>query len=127
MTATGSWCMGLNNYSENKAAAVKFMRFLTTAPGSIEWFKLDGHLSPNKKTLAYIASHPDYQKFPLNIMNLANYEAAHTAIPRPVTPGYLEYDQTLTAAFEDIRNGSDVKQTLTNAANKIDQMLLKYR
>jgi ABC-type glycerol-3-phosphate transport system substrate-binding protein len=127
ITATGSWCMGLNNYSANKAAAVKFMRYLTTAPGCIEWFKADGHLSPNKKTLEYIVSHQDYQKFPLDIMKLANYEAAHTAVPRPVTPGYLEYDQTLTSAFEDIRNGSDVKKTLTNAANKIDQMLLKYR
>jgi ABC-type glycerol-3-phosphate transport system substrate-binding protein len=127
VTATGSWCMGLNTYSENKAAAVKFMRFLTTVPGSIDWFKADGHLSPNKKTLEYIANHQNYQKFPLDIMKLANYEAAHTAVPRPVIPGYLEYDQTLTAAFEDIRNGSNVKQTLTNAANKIDQMLLKYR
>lgn len=127
VTATGSWCLGLNKYSENKAAAIKFMRYLTTAPGSTDWFILDGHLSPNKKTLEYISNHPDFQKFPLDIMKLAVYEANNTAIPRPVTPGYLEYDQTLTAAFEDIRNGSDVKQTLTNAANRIDQMLLKYK
>ncbi len=127
VTATGSWSLGLNAYSENKEAAAKFIRYLSIAPGCIEWFKADGHLPPNQKSLEYIEANPEYEKFPLNIFKLANYESLHTAVPRPVTPGYLEYEQTLNAAFEDIRNGSDVKQTLTNAAARIDQMLMKYR
>jgi ABC-type glycerol-3-phosphate transport system substrate-binding protein len=126
VTPTGSWCLGLSKYSRHKAAAAKLIRYITTAPGSIDWFKLDGHISPNIKTLDYIEKETRYNQWPLDVYKLAIYESKHTAMPRPVTPGYLEYEQVLSAAFEDIRNGSNVKETLSNAASRIDRMMLKY-
>jgi len=127
VTSTGSWHLGLNAYSNKKDEAAKFMKFLTTPPGCIEWFLVDGHLSPNKVVLDYIKKDPKFQTFPYDRFHLSIYESLNTAIPRPVTPGYLEYEQLLTDAFENIRNGADVKQTLTVTATRIDQMLRKYR
>ena len=54
------------------------------------------------------------------------YESKNTAIPRPLSAGYLEYESMLTTAFEDIRNGADVKSTLEEAETKINRALKKY-
>ena len=88
VTATGSWCLGVNKYSANKNAAIKFVRYLTTAPGCVEWFKIDGHLPPNQKSLEFIQNDAKFSQDPWSLYKLAAYESAHTAVPRPVTPGY---------------------------------------
>lgn len=126
-TPTGSWHLGLNKYSTKKDAGIKWLRYLTTAPGAVEWFKADRHLPPNKKSLQYIQQDPMYDEWPFNLYDLAMYESENTAVPRPITPGYLEYEQLLTNAFEDIRNGADVKSTLAEAAVRIDRLLEKYK
>ena len=53
-------------------------------------------------------------------------EAQH-AEPRPLTPGYLEYEEILSDAFEDIRNGADAGEALSGAADRIDREMEKYR
>ncbi len=127
VTPTGSWSLAVNASSKNKDAAVRLIKYLTQAPSCIEWFKLDGHLPSNKKTLEYIASDPKYQEWPYNIQSLLNYESTNTAVPRPLSPGYSEYESMLTNVFEDVRNGADVKTTLQNAEVAIDRALRKYR
>lgn len=125
-TPTGGWCLGMNKYSKHRAEAFKFIQYLTTTPGNIKWFKNDGHISPNKDTLEYIMNEPKYNEWPMDIYNLVIYETKNTANPRPVTPGYLEYEQILNTAFEDIRNGYGVEDVLSNAAKKIDRLMIKY-
>jgi len=127
VTPTGSWSLAVNASSKNKEASVKLIKFLTQAPTCIDWFKLDGHLPSNKKTLEYIATDPKYQEWPYNIMALLKYESENTAVPRPLSAGYSEYESMLTNVFEDVRNGADVKTTLQNAEVTIDRALRKYR
>ncbi|WP_428770751.1 extracellular solute-binding protein [Treponema sp. HNW] len=127
VTPTGSWSLGINKSSKNKAAAAKLIKFLTLYPSCIDWFNLDGHLPSNKRTLEYIAENEKFTKWPFDIFTLINYECQNTAIPRPLTPGYLEYESLLTNAFEDIRNGGDVKSILENAEVAVERMLNKYK
>ena len=127
VTPTGSWHLGVNRYTKAPDAAAKWIKFLTTTPGAAEWFKLDGHLPPNKNVLSHIATDASFDKWPENIYRLAGYEAQNTAVARPLTPGYLEWEQILTQALEDIRNGANVKETLSSSASRIDRMLLKYK
>jgi len=119
--------LGINKSSKNKDAAAKFIKFLTLYPSCIEWFNLDGHLPANKRTLEYIADNEKFTKWPFDIFTLINYESRNTAIPRPLSPGYLEYESLLTNAFEDIRNGGDVKAILENTEISVDRMLRKYK
>jgi multiple sugar transport system substrate-binding protein len=127
VTPTGSWSLGVNKASKHKDAAVRLIKFLTLEPGCIDWFKLDGHLPSNKNTLAYIASQDKYKAWPFDIFTLLNYESKNTAVPRPSSAGYLEYESMLTNAFEDIRNGGDIKTILSDAEVRIDRTLQKYR
>lgn len=127
VTPTGSWHLGVNKFSKNKEAGVRLIKFLTEAPYCIDWFELDGHLPTNKNTLDYIAKTAKFNEWPNNIFGLINYESKNTAVPRPSTPAYLEYEQLLTNAFEDIRNGSDPYTTLKGTEERIERMLKKYK
>lgn len=60
-------------------------------------------------------------------MQVAAKEATVNPVPRPVTPGFLEYQQYIEAAFKDIRNGADVKVSLDTAAQRITQEMAKYQ
>ncbi len=127
VTPTGSWSLGINSKSENKDAAARLIRFLTLNPVCIEWFKMDGHLPANKTTIEYVLSEPIYDEWPYTIFELTMYESANTAVARPLTPGYLEYESMLTTAFEDIRNGADIRSTLEQAEVRIDRAISRYR
>jgi hypothetical protein len=59
-------------------------------------------------------------------MKIAAYESANTAVPRAMTPGYTEYDTVIQNTWEDIKNGSDVSDSLNNAASKIEKVMEKY-
>ncbi|MNC64515.1 hypothetical protein D3C75_1147290 [compost metagenome] len=53
-------------------------------------------------------------------------ESKTTAAPRPLTPGYLEWESNFNKAAEDIKNGTDPKKALDDAASLIDTQLRKY-
>jgi len=50
----------------------------------------------------------------------------NTAIRRPATPAYREYEDILRTAFRNVMEGGDAKGELDAAAQKIDRELAKY-
>jgi len=126
-TPTGSWSLGVNKASKNVEASVRLIKFLTLYPTCIDWFEMDGHLPSNKNTLKYIEENEKYTKWPFDIFSLLKYESDNTAVARPLSVGYLEYESMLTSAFEDIRNGADVRSTFEQTEAKLNRTLQKYR
>ena len=64
---------------------------------------------------------------PLSYLTTAADEAKQNPVPRPLTVGYLEYEQILADTFQDIRNGADPKQALDTAATRIQSEMGKYQ
>ena len=60
-------------------------------------------------------------------MKLAAYEAENTAVARPVTPGYLEYETIINQLFADIRNGGNVDDSVESAIQSIQDYMKKYQ
>ena len=58
---------------------------------------------------------------------LVLFESENTAMIRPKTPGYLEWEKIINRAFEDIRNGGNPEDVLKGAAQEIDRALEKYK
>ncbi|WP_079913261.1 ABC transporter substrate-binding protein [Paenibacillus sp. 32352] len=127
VTPTGSWHVGVSKYSTKKEAAAKFVKYLTLGKGSQIWFDENGALPASLELLDQIDKDPKYKEFPNSIMKLAAREARETAVARPKTPGYLEWENNVNKAFEDIKNGSDPKKALDDAATLIDSQLKKYQ
>lgn len=128
VTATGSWHLGLNKASRNQEAAARFLRYVTADDeGTRNWFKSQGQLPAVQKLLTAIEQAPQYQAFPACAYLLGVYEARHTAVPRPQTPGYLQLEDIFASTFEDIRNGSDPGEALPMAARRVDRFLAQFR
>lgn len=115
-TSTGSWYFGINSQSENKDAAAEFIKFFTLGEGSDMWLEINGDVPSRLDKQNEIAENPDAS----DTMKIAAYEAANTAYPRAVTPVFGEYSSVLDQAWEDVRNGADVEETLNYAVEQFD-------
>ena len=57
---------------------------------------------------------------------IAAAESGVTSVPRAVTPGFNEYCAVLNAMWEDIRNGSNIEDTVADAVAQLDSALEYY-
>jgi len=119
----GSWHAAVSAYSKNKPEAAKFLKYITLEQGN------DDFLDPQTKIGARIerleritkGDNPTSKYY-----SLIYHELKNSAVIRPLTPGYLEWQNYINASIEDIRNGADVKKSLDDAAAKVDTALKKY-
>lgn len=123
---TDSWHIGVNPLSEHKEAATRFAQFLASEDAGRIWYEA-GNSWPSQTTLLEeIISSGENADWPLAAYPIAARESEFGK-PRPLTPGYNEYQDLLTTAFENIRNGGDVQDELTSAAARIEREMRKYR
>jgi ABC-type glycerol-3-phosphate transport system substrate-binding protein len=121
-TPDGSWSVAMNPFSKEKEAAGIFMKAMTVDNGYVgdlpanvegkkEYFGRDLFSSPEGQIAAKII----------------DYETSNTAVNRPVTVGYLEFESILNTMFADIRNGSDPKTALEKASDDLTKAWAKYK
>lgn len=126
-TPTGAWNLGVSQFSEKKEAAAKLVEFLTLGEGAQIIFEVGGTLPPQVELLDAIATDPKYEAFPDSILRIAAKESLETAVSRPMTPGYLEWESNMNKAFDDIKNGAEPQKALDQAVSIIDNQLKKYK
>ena len=122
-TPTGSWTFGVNAASEHPDEAADFIRYITLDEGSDMWLEANGDMPSRVDKLDEIINDPDAPGH----LKIAAEEAKTTAYPRALTPGFNEYQTILGNAWEDIRNGSDVKTSLDNAAAQLTESMAQYQ
>ena len=127
VTPTGSWMLGVSAFSSKKEAAAKFIEYTATAEGAQINFDIGGNLPCSLAVLNKIKTDPKYQQFPDNAMQLAVFEALNTAVSRPLTPGYTEWQSVMEEAYANIMNGTQPKKALNDAVSEIDAQLKKYK
>ncbi len=122
VTPTGAWHIGVNPRTQHKEAALAFIDHFMTDELQIKWFELRPYPPVLKSVWEKEAA-----TFSTDMWRIVRYELDHTAVPRPATPGFREYEDILRVALRDITTGAQVKATLAAAAQKIDRELQKYR
>lgn len=127
VTPNDSWHIGIPAHSANKDAAAEFIHYVTVGPGADMWQIAINQTPSLKRWAERIATDPRFATYPGSVLRLCAYEAVHTAIPRPVTPGFSEYQDILTTAFDNIRSGQSPKAALDAATDQIERALAKYR
>ncbi len=123
---TDSWHLGVNASSRYPAEATRFIKWSSSLEGGRAWREANDIWPPQQVILDEIFNDPANNDWPGQANAIAAAEAQY-AKPRPLTPGYLEYEEILSDAFEDIRNGADVQEALSGAADRIDREMDKYR
>lgn len=126
---TGSWHMGVNKNTSHPDEAARFVQWLTTGEGAEMWWRDgSGDFPAQKSVLELFQTEPEFDEGkPLAAMRIAADEAGVSPVPRPVTVGYLEYEQILQDTFQDIRNGTDPEEALATAVDRIEREMQKYQ
>lgn len=123
---TDSWHLGLNPNSASKEAATRFIQWATSYECGKLWYEAGDSWPMQKQLLQEITESPENTDWPRLAYPIAARESKH-AKPRPLTPGYNEYQDILGSAFENMRNGSNAQEELNNAAQRIEREMRKYR
>jgi fructooligosaccharide transport system substrate-binding protein len=122
VTPTGSWHVGMNPRTKQKDATEAFMRFLAE-PATIE---MQARARANPPVIRSVwDSMSDVLGTPG--WKIIRHELDNTAVPRPATPGWREYEDILRIAIREITGGSDPTARLQKAAKDIDREMVKYR
>jgi ABC-type glycerol-3-phosphate transport system substrate-binding protein len=122
VTPTGSWHIGINPRTERRREAIAFVKAFVSSKENAMLFDLTRRTPCRRSVYRQKAG-----EFSLAPWRIVLYELANTAVPRPLTPGFREYENILQQALRDIQLGADVKRTLQAAAARIDRELAKYR
>lgn len=121
-----SWHLGVNPNCPHLEEAAQFVKFASSQEAGQLWFETGVMWPAQQPLLDEIINNPENEDWPGLAYTIAAQEAEF-AEPRPLTPGYLEYEDILSSAFEDIRNGADVAQSLATAEQRIEREMQKYR
>ena len=122
VTPTGAWHIGVNPRTRNKVETTKFIQFMTSAETQVAWFKLRPYVPVRRDVWDKLP-----EVFNSDTWKIVRYEVDNTAVPRPATPGWREYEDLLRQTLRDMQGGGDVKSMLTDTAAKIDRQLVKYK
>lgn len=126
VTPTGALSLGVNPNSPNTEAATTFAKWVTTSPVGTNVF-LTVDVAPPALTdalPAFIVSPPwDRGEGGTTAGELVEYELDNTSVVRPRSIGYIQFEEIMGRAFEDIRNGLDVRETLERAQSELEAQL----
>jgi fructooligosaccharide transport system substrate-binding protein len=122
VTPTGAWHFGVNPRTAQKGAVETVVKELLSDDLQAQWFKLRPYPPVVKAIWQREAA-----TFNTDMWKIVQHELDATAVPRPATPGFREYEDVLRVALRDIQTGANVQQALTAAATRIDREIAKYK
>lgn len=122
VTPTGAWHIGVNPRTRHPKEALAFIEHFMSHELQVLWFEL----RPYPPVLKSVWE-KEAKRFETDMWKIVRFELEHTAVSRPATPGFREYEDILRTALRDITTGADVAKTLSAAAQRIDRELEKYK
>lgn len=128
VTPTNSWHLAVNPYSNNKESALAFIEYMTSDETQEAWVNGTGQLASNMAMANAIRRNPLYEDFPWDsYRSIILYELENTAVSRPVTPFYSEWQDVVSKAFQDVSNGADPEEVLEGSVRTLERFAEKYR
>lgn len=117
---TDSFHIGVSAFSNSIDEAAALVAYLTSPEGSFSMASDQGVIPQRASVLERF---PDFAEPPLKLFIDT---IRQWAVPRPLTPGYSEYDAIYETLLADIATGAPVEDTVNAAAEAIDAQLAKY-
>ena len=117
---TDSFHIGVSAYSDQGELATELTDFLTSPEGSLAMSQAQGTIPQRRSVLSEF---PAFQDPPMKVF-IDTVE--QWAQPRPITPGFSEYDSVYETMLADIATGAPVAETADEAARRIDGQLARY-
>jgi multiple sugar transport system substrate-binding protein len=126
-SSTGSWATGISPFSENQAAAEKFIAYMTTDPTGA-WEVSSNNIPVQQDAFEkYLTEVEKTGPTGKDLAAMIELELAESAVSRPTTAAYVDFETIMNKAFADIRNGEDPQERLASASEELDSALAKYK
>ncbi|MEO0562961.1 MAG: sugar ABC transporter substrate-binding protein [Chloroflexota bacterium] len=121
VTPTGAWSWGINPNTEHREEALAFIEFATlNDAGALETAR--GFPLPPANIGVFNTYYAENQVVP-GVVDLILYELENTARVRAQTSGFIQFEEIIGQALEDIRNGAEVESTLETASQQLERAL----
>jgi len=120
VTPCGAWHLGVCSNSKHIFEAIRFVGFMSDWSAADLNFQITNYLPARKST--YVL----YKILDTYPMNVFAKQLFTTASPRPRTPAYLEYEEILREAYQNVIGGADAEAELNRAATLIERVLQRY-
>lgn len=123
VTPTGSWSWGISSFSTHRAAAEEFAKFASlTTQGNRATTEATTIIPANTAAAAdYL---PSLEKLAgaksAGVTAIMTHAAKNTAVLRPNSVGYVQFESAANKAFSDIQNGADVPSRLNQLKQQIE-------
>jgi fructooligosaccharide transport system substrate-binding protein len=122
VTPTGAWHVGVFSGTKYPDLAAALVKAYTDPEAAKRNYKIMNYTPVRVSTFEAFP-----EDFKVNPNKLFYWEILHTAVPRPRTPAYREYEDLLRQAWANIRQGADAAKEMNAAVQKIDAALKRYR
>ncbi|HSB79528.1 MAG TPA: sugar ABC transporter substrate-binding protein [Candidatus Methylomirabilis sp.] len=122
VTPTGAWHVGVFSGTKHPDFAVALLKAYTDPEAAKRNYRIMNYMPVRETTFRAFP-----ETFTVAPNNLFYSEMVQTAIPRPRTPAYREYEDLLRQAFANIRQGSDASKEMNAAVEKINAQLRRYK
>jgi len=116
---TGSWYLGINKTTTNFDCALDFLTWAVAGEGAEKWMLINNQTPARKDLLENVVEgkYEGFDTWPKSAIKIGVSENLNgNGYPRPVSPGFLEFDTAMTQMFKDIRAGIDVTEALNSTA-----------
>jgi ABC-type glycerol-3-phosphate transport system substrate-binding protein len=122
VTPTGAWHAGVFKKTRHPKEAVALVMAYTNRDQAKDNFKIMNYMPVRKST--FDAFPDEFQQLP---NSLFFQEITRTAVRRPGTPAWREYEDLLRTAIRNVIDGGDARRELDTAAARIDAVLARYK
>ena len=129
VTPTDSWSWGINPFVEDQETALEWLKYVAlTKKGALQAAQNvpvpPAYTEAFREYLDQLQTEPTE---PDGIADLIKHELENTAVHRPRTIGYVQFEEVLNTAFDDISTGADVAPTLRRASEELGRELEPLR
>jgi ABC-type glycerol-3-phosphate transport system substrate-binding protein len=121
LVQTDSYHLGVSATSKYIDYASQLVAYMMSKEGATLMAQAQDALPARKSSLAAMAQ---YSSPPLKVFADT---VDQWAVPRPITPGWSEYDTIYSQMLTDIAMGADIQPTVSKAVEQIDTQLDRYR
>jgi multiple sugar transport system substrate-binding protein len=122
VTPTGAWHVGVFAGTKHPDLAAALLKAYTDVEPAKRNYKIMNYMPVRVSTFKAFP-----ETFSVSPNNLFYGEILQTAVPRPRTPGYREYEDLLRQAFANIRQGADADKEMNATVEKINAQLRRYK
>jgi multiple sugar transport system substrate-binding protein len=130
VTPTDSWSWGIDPSSKHKGAALKILSFASLNQQGNEATAAKIFIPPaNAKAFEVYKTKLDDQvgAKTKGAAALMDYELRNTAVHRPRSVGYTQFEDLMLKTFDDIRNGANPQTRLAQAQKDVAGALQQLR